>query len=496
MFLEKLNLNDKKNYIILFFIVLFILLVTSDYSPINFRRMHVDSSVYITVTQGITRGYLPYKDFVDNKGPLAYLISVPGLYLGRFTGIWFTELILMLVSVFFAYKTALFFGDKFKALLGTIFTFVQLIPFFYVNAGTEEYLFPFLVISLYIFTKYFFSQKQEASFFELIIVGICFACAIMIRLNVFPLWLGFCLIIFIELIIKKRYALLGKYIAGFCIGIIIVIVPLLLYLKINGIMDAFFDQVIFGGAKRGFSGGTLKEIKKNFYIVMNRNYSFLPLFIGLFLVITKFKQKNFNFYIGYTISYFLMVLFLSFSSGDSHYNMILIPFFVPTLVFLINIIDSAFSEIKFKNIILILFFCLIFSEEVVNYLSSTGKMISGHDISGTQLKNAGKMIDENTKPGDKIISLGFNGYIYPFTKRDTASKYFYQGSGLSYIPCAKEGFISDITLNKPAIIALFVGEDGIGQIMNDWHSPIFEMINNEYRLLSDENGFKLFIRNN
>ena len=66
---------------------------------------------------------------------------------------------------------------------------------------------------------------------------------------------------------------------------------------------------------------------------------------------------------------------------------------------------------------------------------------------------------------------------------------------MNHIPGAKEEFISDILTTKPPIIALFNAEDGIGQIMNSWHAPIFKMIDSEYRLLSDENGFMLFIRN-
>jgi len=487
------NTTDRKIYIWLFIIALAVAF-SSTYNPLNFRRMHVDSSVYITISQGIIRGQLPYRDFVDNKGPLAYLLNVPGLFLGRFTGIWITEIILLFVSVLFAYKTALFFGNKKKALMGTVFSLVVLLAFFKVYAGTEEYSLPFLMISLYLFTKYYFSQKQDLSFGGLIVLGACFACAVLIRMNMFPLWAGFCMMIFIEEILKRRFLRLCKYISGFCIGIIIISIPVFLYLKLNGVMDAFLHQVIFGGAAKGFSGGSLKEFVNNFYIVINRNYSFAPLFAGLFLVIIKFKQSNFNFYIGYTLSCFLMLLFLSFSSGDSHYNMVLFPFFIPAFVFLIDILDASFSAIKARKIILVLFLCLVFSEGFVKYLYDLSKIV--FDKSGSQLVKAGKMIDENTKPGDKIISLGFNGYIYPFTKRDIASKYCYQGSGLSYIPGAREEFISDITLNKPAIIALFNNtENGASQIMNDWHAPILKMIDSEYRLLSNENGFKLFIKN-
>jgi len=176
----------------------------------------------------------------------------------------------------------------------------------------------------------------------------------------------------------------------------------------------------------------------------------------------------------------------------------LIPYFVPTLCLLTEIIYNMFSRQYAKNmsiIILTVFFCFIFSEGFANYLWDFTKPFFGHSI-GTKLFNAGKMIDENTKSGDKIISLGENGYIYLFTQRASVSKYFYQGYWLRSIPGAREEFLSDVLAGKPAIIAIFNDENGIGEIDSYWHEPIIEMIEKEYRLLSDENGFNLFIRNN
>ena len=491
MLYKKPYLSNKTEYLTLFLIA-FTVIFSSTYNPVNFRRMHVDSSIYVTIARGITRGNLPYRDFIDNKGPLAYLISVPGLYLGGFTGIWITEIIFMFVSVLFVYKSALIFGDRFKALLGTIFSFVIMLAFFKVNAGTEEYSLPFLTISFYIFTKYFFSEKREACLTELIILGVCFSSSVLIRLNTFPLWAGFCTIIVADSLKKRRFAQLGKYVSGFCLGTIIAFFPVFLYLYRNGIMDAFFEQAVIGGASKGFGSEGMKDIAKNYYAVIARNFSFFPLFFGLFRMITRFRQEEFAFYCGYTLSYFLSVLFLSFSSGDSHYNMILIPFFIPALIFLFDIMGSAFHGIRRKAVVIVLFAFLIFSEGLVKYFYDLAKVIN--DSSGVRLIKAGKMIDDNTMADDKIISLGFNGYIYPFTQRDAASKYIYQGSGLDFLPGAREEFISDILTKKPAVIALFTAEDEAGQIMPDWHAPILEMMEKDYRLLSDDNGFRLFIR--
>jgi hypothetical protein len=491
MSIKNQNKTDKFIYAGLFFIA-FAVIVTSSYNPFNLRRMHVDSSVYMTIAQGISRGYLPYRDFVDNKGPLEYLINVPGLLSGRFTGVWITELLLMYVSVFFAYKTALFFGDKFKALLGTLCAFTVFLAFFTVTAGTEEYSLPFLMISLYCFTKYFFSPKRSVSLIELIVLGACFSCAVLIRLNMFPLWAGFCAVIFTESIIKRRFALLAKYVFGFCTGVIIAALPVFLYLKFNGIMGEFLYQVVFGGAATGFSVSGIKQLAKNIFIVLNRCYSFVPLSLGVFWIITKYKDKNFSFYCGYTFSYILMVLFLSFSSGDSHYNVALIPFFVPALTFLIGIVYPAFSGIPRKKTVLVLFLCVVFSEELFKYLDDVTEIF--YNDSGTQLINAGKTIDENTMPGDKIISLGINGYIYLFTKRDAASAYIYQGSGIDHLPGVRDEFVSDILKNKPAVIAIFREEDLRYDYLPGWYAPIYDLIAEDYRLLSDENGCFLFIR--
>jgi hypothetical protein len=307
----------------------------------------------------------------------------------------------------------------------------------------------------------------------------------------FPLWAGFCMVIFFVALARRRFLTAGKYILGFCSGLLIVFIPLYLYLKINGIYDAFVVQVILGGASRGFGGSSLKETSKNFFMVINRACSIAPIFFGLYYMVLNYKKPAFTYYFGYTFSYFLLVLFLSFFSGEAHYNMVLVTFFVPALTILGGFLYNAFPVKKNKSLIVICFLSLVFFEGIVNYFYDLSKII--FDKSGQQLIKAGKIIDENTNPNDKIITLGYNCYIYPFTKREAASKYIFQGYFHDVIPGAKEEFISDVLTNKPAIIVI-ANVDGNEQYSDYWHAPVFEMIEKEYRILSDENGFKLFIR--
>jgi hypothetical protein len=366
------------------------------------------------------------------------------------------------------------------------------LAFFSTPAGTEEYSLPFLMISFYIFTKHYFGSKKSGMP-ELIALGFCFASAVLIRLNMFPLWAGFCVVIFVESIIHRRFLLLGKYILGFCIGIMIVLVPVYFYLKLNDILSDCISQVIVGGASKGFSGANIKLLSTNFYSTIDRNVCFIPLMIGSFWLITKYTEKSFPFYVGYVFSYILMVIFLSVALGGSHYNLVLLPFFVPPLAFIIRIVYKALPESKYKSIMLTFFLCIAFSEGIVKYLDDTVEIFTNN--SGSDLVSAGKMIDENTQPDDTIISLGINGYIYPFTKRRAASKYIYQGSGIDHIPGAREEFLSDIMSNKPGIIAIFGADDGRYDYLPDWYAPIYTMMEQEYTLFSDANGYFLFMRN-
>jgi len=329
---------------------------------------------------------------------------------------------------------------------------------------------------------------------ELVILGFCFACAVLIRLNMFPLWAGFCLIIFANETINRRFTLLGKYMLGFCAGVLVVVVPICFYLKANNILGDFLEQVIFAGAAKGFDGaGSLKQTAKNFFIILDRYYCILPLFIGVFWFAIQYKNINPLYIISYVLSYILMILFMSFSSGDSHYNLVLAPYFVPALVYVVEILKRALSGRKHQTLWLLFLLCVIFSESLIDYLNDLrGSFISE---SGKDLVAAGKTIDDNTVDGDTIISLGINGYIYPFTRRKAASKYIYQGSGIDHIAGAREGFLSDILTGKPAIIAVFGADDGRYDYLPGWYAPVYDMMEREYTLLSDANGYYLFKRN-
>ena len=99
----------------------------------------------------------------------------------------------------------------------------------------------------------------------------------------------------------------------------------------------------------------------------------------------------------------------------------------------------------------------------------------------------------NTEPGDTIISLGSSCQIYLFTGLKPASRYIYQASGAEHDPYMKAEFLADME-KRPKIIVLRK-EDGVYDYLPSWYAPVQDMIAKEYRLLSGENNFLVFIRN-
>ncbi|MDR2768612.1 MAG: hypothetical protein LBB82_09855 [Treponema sp.] len=474
------------------FLIAFFVVFLSCLNPFGLKNLDTDTSIFLTIAQGITRGQVPFRDFFDNKGPLTYLISAPGLFFGGFTGVWLTELIFMYVSVFFAFKTAMFFGSKYTAFLGVFCSFSVFQSFFYEVAGTEEYSLPFMMISLYIFTKYYVARK-EAPAHELMILGMCFAVSVFIRVNMFPLWLGFCLVIFFESILKKKGLPLLKYILCFFAGVFVVFVSVFIYLLLNGALSDYINQNFMTGSSRAFTGFSIKSFTRSFLAIINKNYCLVPL-ITVFLWIFK-KTKNIDLYwcFGFLSAYLLTAVFLAVIRTEfDHYNMVLTPFLVPAFTFWIKFAFKYFSNSKYKNVLVLFLLCIVFANNILAWIYDGYSIVK--DKSRSAVIAAGKLIDQFTTTEDRMIFLDFPGHIYLFTERQAASRYIYQGSGANYDKNMKAEFLSTIQETRPKIIVI-KNIGGRYDHLPEWYMPIYSMIEREYRLLPDTDDYFLFIRN-
>jgi hypothetical protein len=79
---EEKMINSKitKQYYLLYaglFLLAFGVVFLSCLNPLSLKNIDHDTSVFLTIAQGITRGQVPFRDFFDYKVPLLYLLSAP-----------------------------------------------------------------------------------------------------------------------------------------------------------------------------------------------------------------------------------------------------------------------------------------------------------------------------------------------------------------------------------------------------------------------------------
>jgi hypothetical protein len=463
----------KRTNILLLCGLLFIALcvcMLSSLNPLSKDIPGIDSSVFLTIARGIVSGKLAYVDFFDHKGPFLYFIDALGLLVGRgsYTGVWLMELLFMFVSVFFAYKTARFFGGKLCAFLGIGFSFITLAPFFEKGNMVEEYVLPFIFISLYIFTKYYFTQAQLSKI-KLSILGACFGVSLLLRPNMFALWAAFCLVIFFQKLWKKDYKLLGQYILFFLAGTLLLLLSFGLYLKMTGSFDECINQFIVFNRIYTLSPEraplTVFFFAKSFLWVLKEG-ALLPVLIAIVWLLKKPHDTKYVFYVAYALFLFFSLLLMALTRCPYvHYCMIFIPLLVPALTFCTEKLFLLFRSskqyvVKYGAPILLL--CIFFNSPIAIGLLD----INNHLKSGEKeyFVNLGKFIDANTTPDDVISVLSNQCAVYLYTERNSASKYIYQLPPAQVSRAIGMEYSADIQKVKPALLIVPLGKDSFGDI--------------------------------
>jgi hypothetical protein len=472
-------------------------LFVSMLSPLNpFSRSvpGIDSSVYLTVAQGILDGKLPYVDFFDHKGPLVYFIDALGLYIGGFTGVWLLELLFTGISVFFAYKTARFFGNKLVALMGTVFTFVVTTEsygdgsltmmttkwvFGECRALPEGYALPLIFISLYIFTKHYFT-KIELSKMQITVLGFCFAFSLLLKPNMFAVWAAFCAVIFFRKLSQKDYKTVRQYILFFLLGLFILFIPIGIYLKYTDSYDEFIQQYWrFNVAYASPTAGMFLHVKILIWII---NKSLLPVIIVPIWLLKKPHNTSYDFYLAYTLALFASILLIAIGIyGYLNYCIVFIPLFVPAMTFCFEQLFKLFSSAKYSCIkygVPILIACVLFNKLIFTTILYLGGNI--YNESRNTFIQMGKFIDDNTNDNESITVLGNNCAVYLFTERPSVSKYIYQTPIMYVDPKVKNDYIFDVTHRKPVLIIVPSNDFEKFFSTQDIFSPILEMIDKEY----------------
>lgn len=432
-------------------------------SPLNIWQngdAGTDSSVFKYVAFLMGKGYMPYRDTFDHKGPLLYIINLLGNSISYYRGIWLFELITIFITLLFLYKIARLCGGRFVSITAALLSISLLFEFFNEGNFTEEYAMPFLAVSLFLYIDYF--KNRTITKFRLAVCGFCFGAVCMLRPNMISVWIVFSISVLILCIKEKRFLELGQFICYFSIGFCILVLPIMVWLIANNSFPAFFDDYIrFNLVYSSAAGGRASFPAKwsSFFYFLNKTVVLFAVIISICLSITKDRFL----YGTYTVYLFLTLLLICISGQlYAHYGMVLVPAVAFPIASFLGILETDLKQSKNHAAFFIVVYLLLSTIVLPNWLAHLGGV--GNLYANRQEYHRSALVDEvcnyiqlNTTDDEKISVYGNWDIIYVLSQRVSASKYSYQFPIGTVIPSIMDEYFRELEESLPKLIVVQEG---------------------------------------
>ncbi|MCL2718702.1 MAG: glycosyltransferase family 39 protein [Lachnospiraceae bacterium] len=358
--------KNHKLYIFLSIYAFALLLFTTHSSPLFIFNGWNDVNIYFTIGKGLFNGYIPYVDLIDHKGIYIFLIYGIGWLFNQtgFLGIYLLQSVFLAISIIYVYHLAHLFIKRVEiCFLVAALSPLPMLTYDNYGGSAEEFILPLLTASLYYFTLYYIKPEKHKAW-NVIILGGLFAAIFLMKFNLVMYFGGFILVIIIELVCKKQYRNLGKYILLFSFGVFIIALPYLIYMFLTGSFKAFIDIYLI------MNNSYAKETGLNIGLRLFRSllegawefrqYLIFDAFLLTGLIFVMLKTKL-NYVLGYCSSFVLLLTSIYLSQAIIMYALIPLTVFLNMAIIAIGyILEKLLSERKFNNILLSLATFMIF----------------------------------------------------------------------------------------------------------------------------------------
>lgn len=470
---ERKEMKNKENFIIivLMIILAFIFLLKSPLHPWIGAETGIDSSVFKTVAIMMEKGYMPYKDSFDHKGPLLYILNWIGDRISRYRGIWVIEYIFITGTFFMLYKISRLKCGISSSVIVTMVSISLLFQYYKEGNYTEEYAMLFIAMAIYIFLDYLFNQRITK--IRLLICGFGLGATLLLRANMVSVWVVFSFLIFGQMVINRKWNILKHLVFWFVSGMCIAIIPILIWLAVNNsLLDFWESYIVFNKVYISAEGGRASFTAKwNSYISFFNTAVFIVSF-SIAAYMCKIKDKVIN--TAYVI-YMLITLLLVCLSGMTygHYGMVLVPMFAYPIALLFGEIEKIeFSQIA-QTISIILKVYFLANIILPNWLSLIASMPAVYESREDEHKSGlaitvSTIISENTDIDDAISVYGNWDLIYVISNRKHATRYSYQFPVGQVMPEIMEEYMKELQEEQPKLIVLAKGtyNDNIINFLN------------------------------
>lgn len=244
-----------KPHIWCFLVAFAIITICSGSSFLYAFNLWDEANSSFTVGKSIFRGLVPYRDLFDQKGILVYFIyGISSLISATsFRGVFVMEIIAAFFSMLAVLKIYQLFLEPrtFPYILTPITgAIIYSSANFRMGGSAEEFLFPFILWGLYLSVRHFrLSYSKSMDYKTVFIGGLLAGCVFNIKYNALGLFFGWIVMIFLADIIGERNivkAVISCFI--FLGGMIVAIIPWMIYFGIHGAIDDWLYVYIYKNA--------------------------------------------------------------------------------------------------------------------------------------------------------------------------------------------------------------------------------------------------------
>lgn len=438
-------------------VMAFVFLLNSPLHPWIQSDANTDSSVFQTIALMMRKGYMPYRDSFDHKGPLLYILNYLGQNISAYNGIWFVEFVSLCITFGVLYEVAKIAKISDAQALIAEFIGISLL-FHYFEGGnlTEEFALPFISIGIYIFLDYFINQKINKM--RLMLCGFCLAGVSLLRANMIGVWIVFCIAVFIMCIATKNFIRICQFVIWFTIGFALLFLPIMIWLAVRGAFSEFlFDYIKFNSIYVSTEGGkALFAEKWNTFFAFGNSWVYTFAFICTIYLGVK---RN-RFFHGVYLCNLLLNLGLIAMSGlvYNHYGMVLIPLVVFPVAEIFEYCNENSGELVSFGFMAFLL-CNVIVGQWENNASGIIRIYDDRktDHFSEEIRAISQEVQKHTSEEDKISVYGNWDLVYIISEREHATRYSYQFPIGVVLPDIMESYYNEIEEEQPKVIVIQKG---------------------------------------
>ena len=356
-----------------------------------------DPHCFMTVGKAMMNGMVPYRDLLEQKGPLLYFIyGVTWLFSNNsYVGIYLLEIIAASFFLYYASVTVSLYRMGKEKLALLLIAFIIYSSWSFRTGGTaEELCIPLLAHALYM-ALLSLRNRRELTWKNFFAIGLSIGLVFWVKYTFVGFYFGWVLFFGLYYIKKRNMAALQKMINGLLLGFILITLPVILYFGYHHALHDmvkvyFYDNIFLYTAydKNPFFEALL-HYGKGFIQLIRGNYPAL-----LLICVGCYYEKD-----KLLTLLFLTLFATSFFGWRTwpYYSLIFAPFVSVGIAVVLDKVTVCSSNISLKSaIVLLCLSCLIFTPNHRNI---------GRSKEDTPQFQFAKIIRESKNP--TLLNYGF-----------------------------------------------------------------------------------------